>query len=264
MATAAVGEGAKIGPSERISTMTQVRGAIGLMRGGGWPLLALWVAQGVANTAVTVAAGQAVNPQSPAGTWGYMVYSVAIAVLGAVAATVAMRLMLEGPRRWLRLDRRFLECAAILAASTAASSAGSALITMNPQDAEADPGGFLLRTLLVLGGYLGFLYAWLKLTLWPIGRLMGRPEVTPPRSWRLMRKATRGLVLGYVIFGMPIGVVALVAMPAFNAAKAWTLGPSSIAMNFASAAFSIAVYGLAAAIYRIRVAAPASVADVFE
>lgn len=262
--TTAGGAGA---PGQRIGTAELVRGAVARMRQGGWPIFGLLLAFAATTTAVSVIAGPAVGLRSAADTQGYLAYTAAHGILGGLFAGLSMRLMLEGPRDWLRIDRSLLECSGWIAAVTIGVGAVGVLMGDSAQTmaaAEADPFGSLLRSLALLVGWIVGVYVLLKLTLWPVGLLMGRADLTPARSWRLMRGAGRGLVLGYVVFMIPLIPVLALAMPAFVADGAWRLGPSTVAMNLASAAFTLAGYAMVTVIYERRVDEPTTVADVFD
>ena len=259
--TTVAGEGG-FGLGDRIGTMTQVRGAIARMRAGGWPLAAVGLGLGSAYLTVALAfSALGVDTEGGALTPGYLVYSLVVAVAGGVGACLAYRLMLFGRAGWLRIDRGFLECVGILAVLSMAFTA----ITLSYTSFSGRQTGQGAALILLIGLILGFgaaVFLSLRLTLWPMGRLFGRAEMTPARSMQLMRKATRGLFLGLSLFGIPFAVVLFVATPAMTAGGIG-LNPATVAMQYATAAYMIAGYALSATLYDLRVGRPSTLADVF-
>jgi hypothetical protein len=204
------------------------------------------------NTATPLVAG------IPAGQLVLLVLTGAVSGLGAA---LALRLIIEGPRRLLRMDRRLLECAGLMAGMSLAFSV-SQLIYATAARGQA-PGVVAISAILFLIAYLGGVYGLLKLTLLPICRLTGRTDISLGASWRLMRKATRGLVLGYVVFMIPFGVVIAGNWGTLSTGAE----PTGLAQGIflaVGAAYAMTCYAMAATIYQLRVENPATVADVFD
>lgn len=252
-------------PNGRISTITQVKGAIELLRGGGWRLALVWLASGALYTGLLLGAVSTGGNVDNAFTTAAVVYNLGSALAGGVASALALRLMLSGHEGWLRLDRGLAEFVAISVALSAAITMLPPLYmtSLGPQAGDG-PASLALAGLGV--GFLGLLYVWLKLTLWPIGRLFGRRDMTPARSWRLMRKAGRGLVLGTALFSIPLFAVVAASMPMLIADQnaLGRFNVPTVALQFVTAALVLAAFGLSAVIYRLRVEAPANVAEVFD
>lgn len=264
-ATLAGGEGDRqaIARNERIGTMILVRGALARLRDAGWRAVVVWLVIAVAGLAVqwgAVRAGVAIAMPGP--TPGYLIYAALSAALSGLAAAWGVRLFIGRGVGWLKPDRRLFEGGGIMAALSLGFFVISWLYT-GPSQAGVSQG---LVVAGALGGFvLFFVFAFvsLRLTLWPIGRLMGRGEVTPARSWRLMRRATRGLILGYMLLALPAIVIAAALL---GGVMAVTGSPDirTAAIQLAAAAVGVAGYGLVATLYEIRVENPASVADVFD
>lgn len=254
------GEG--FAPTARIGTMVLVAGAIRRVRHAGRPLLLLWLAIAAVDWAITSGARSAGFDATGAGlSVGGVAGEIASLLVNGLGAAIGLRILLEGPARWAQLDRPLLECAGLLAAM----SAVFVLVTWayagpSPQTA---PGEAPMAAVAVSAGLLVALYMLVKLILWPIARLMRRPEVNAWRSWRLMRKATRGYVLAHGLLLIPLmvgygfvfanlGVEGVIASPVVAGA-----------FTFAMAGFSILSMAIDATLYNLRVESPATVADVF-
>jgi len=259
------GERRGIGPGQRIGTITVLKGAVARLRAAGWRAAVVWLAIGGAAYAVQIGfAALGVRPAAPQATGWYPAYALVSAMVGGAGVAWALRLLVQGRAAWLTFDRRFVECAGLLAALTLAFLAISAVYTgfataMGPASAAAGVAGLGVGI-----AYIAAAYVSLKLTLWPVGRLTGRTEVTAARSWRLMRKATRGLILGYLVLLIPLIVVAGAAMAPIVAAGGEARGLTLVVLQFGTAAFSLAAYAMTATIYTLRVENPATVADVFD
>jgi hypothetical protein len=259
--TAAAGEEA-VGLGARVSTATQLNGALARVRGGGWPLAAVWLGLGAAFTATTVVSGALGIDPTAITAPGYIVTVLAQALVGGTGAALALRLMISGRPGWLRVDAGLLASAGVIALLTAGFSLAF-IVPATLMGRETHPGQILLMAFGLLVGLAAATFAWLRLSLWPAGLLSGRRDVTPATSWRLMRKATRGLLLGYIVLGVPFGVLLAFANPVFVPGADGLTQAGTVAIQFATAAYQIACYGLVATIYELRVARPASLADVF-
>lgn len=256
-----------VGLRERIGTITLVKGSIARLRRAGLALLWLWLAAAAGGLVVTFAGGSlGVDPATPTLSAGYLAFAAANSLAAGVTGGLALRLLIAGPSVWLRLDRPLVEGVGILCAvSLALSLYGALFAALSNNAATGVPsGGGVLASLALLAGYFLLLFAWLRIPLWPAARLMGRNDIGPAQSWRLMKKATRGLVLGYALFAIPIAVVMGVFMQDYLAGDIGRLSPPMVIMQFAGVAFAIAAYGLVATIYTLRVETPATVAEVFD
>src|SRR5205823_1105234 len=63
-----------------------------------------------------------------------------------------------------------------------------------------------LAAVALIGG-LAILWGSLRLTLWPIGRLLGNEEMTAGRSWRFMRGAVLRYLMGIILLGAPVAML---------------------------------------------------------
>jgi hypothetical protein len=259
--TAMAGEG--LAPTARIGGITLVKGAVARMRQGGWRTLGLWL--GVAGVGWVIQAGaQAAGLQAnvPALSLASVANMLLTAASAGLGAALTLRLFVQGRAGWLKVDRGLLECAGLTAGMTLIFSVIPAVYAIATQG-WIDPGLMFGAATVVGLIYLVGAYAALKLTLWPICRLTGRTDVTVGRAWRLMRKAARGLILGYAIFIVPFLVVVAGSMGTLTRAGGQLAGMSLVVFEVMGAAYAVACYALGATLYRLRVEAPATVADLF-
>jgi len=258
------GEARGIGPRERISTMIVVRGAVARLRQGGWRLAVLWLAIfGASWGSESLPGLLGVAPTDGAPYWAYLAATMAV---GALLGGLATRLMLAGPAGWLRLDRGLGEYVAIsLLMAGALAAIGLVygdVVVRKATSAEAfDAPSVGWISLATLAAYVVGLFAWFRLTLWPVARLMGR-GMTPVRAWPLMRRATRGLALGYLIAGVPLvllfaGSFAANGQPGIESTPIW-------AVQLCISCWGVAAYAMIATVYTLRVENPATVAEVFD
>ncbi len=262
--TAGVADDARavIGRDARIGTIAIVSGAARRMWAGGWRTLALWVVIGGLGWAMQAGAKAAgVNITGAALEPGYLAYVLVSALVSGLGAALGLRLFVRGPADWLKLDRPVLLGAAAMAGATLAFvglSQVSLLFTRS-----SNPGTVATGSLVFMVLYLGAVFVALKLNLWPVGLVMGRRGFGPREAWRRMRKATRGLLLGYLIFMIPFAVVMAgnwAALAAGRSPQGWAQG----LFLMAAAVYGIAAYAMSATIYALRVENPATVADVFD
>lgn len=264
-ADVADGERLGIGINERIGTITLVKGAVGRMRRGGLHTLGVWAGIiGVGWAIETATASSAVvkgGAQVSGVTQAQLILMVLTAAMTGLGAAIALRLYVEGPRRLLTFDRGLLECAGLMGALTLVFSATQLVYTsaMRGQPPEV----VAASAILFMVAYLAGVYALLKLTLWPVCRLTGRTEVGLGAAWRLMRKATRGLLLGYLIFLLPFGVVIAGNWVTLSAGNE-PAGLAQMMFLAVGAAYGMACYAMTATIYTLRVENPATVGDVFD
>lgn len=262
--TAGVADDARtvIGRDARIGTIAIVSGAARRMWAGGWRTLALWVVigglgwamQAGAKAAGVTITGAALEP-------GYFAYLLVSAVVSGLGAALALCLFVRGPGDWLKLDRGVLLCVAAMAGVTLAFVGVSQISLLFAR--SSNPGTVMTGSLVFMVLYLGAVFVVLKLNLWPVGLAMGRKGFGPGEAWRRMRKATRGLLLGYLIYMIPFGVAMAGNWADFSAGRSpqgWAQG----LFLMLAAAYGIAGYAMSATIYALRVENPATVADVFD
>jgi hypothetical protein len=191
---------------------------------------------------------------------GFVAYELATGVLSAVAGALILRLFLEGRERWLRFDRRFLECVAILVLGTLASVAITVLTFARAGDAASVAaqrlGGSLVN--------LALLYVMAKLALWPVGRLVG-VAMTPARAWGLMRRTVRSLVLLYLMLGIVLAIPWFIGLAIFGLQSLQNPPPAFlVAASYVGGALTLVGQGVIVAIYRRRVGESRDFADVFD
>jgi len=264
MSVIAEGERVGVGRGERIGAMTILRGGLLRLRSGGWQVgLVTLVIFGLGWAGAPVQGMLGIEETSGPAYWAYL---AATMVLEGVLAALATRVLIDGPAGWLKLDRGLIEYVAIVCVLGAVLTAvGLGYSTMAArqyqQNGGVDPQAMLWFALATVAAYAVALYVWFRLSLWPLARLMGRREITPGRAWRLMLRATRGLLFAYALAAMPI---VLIYLGAFGA-SGW-VGIDDVPAwveYLCVAAWSVASYGMVATIYHLRVENPATVADVF-
>jgi hypothetical protein len=90
------------------------------------------------------------------------------------------------------------------------------LITgLSPPGAHASPAEvkvFLNEVVLLIASLTLAGVAMLRLTLWPIARLLGRRDISPERSWRLMRGTTGNFLFATVVLTAPLGILASIPL----------------------------------------------------
>jgi len=253
-------------PRERIGTITLIKGAIARVRAAGLPLLAFCLAYGAIQSVIQVGATQAgLKLATPSFTLGYLAYAAVSGAIAGFGSALGLRLLIRGREGWLKPDRGFYECAALL--GLMAFGILLLAVAMAPgasASAAADPGGLAARSFALSAVYLVGIYVGIKLTLWPIGRLTGHVEVTPARSWRLMRKATRGYILAHVVFGIPFMIVLFGGRAALGVQLTEVTPAASVLSAFAGVVFAIFSQAVTATLFHLRVEAPSSVAEVFD
>lgn len=262
-------DGRPTGVRERISTVTQLMGALGRMQAAAAPLALLILVSGAFNVGAPLAAkALGVALARPALEPRYLAYVIVVTAVGSLVGALAQRLLVRGPEGWLTLDRPLAYGVLVLVAiSSVFLGVGGiySLLVMQTTVGAISPAQALIPMLAMGVSYLVILWVAAKLSLWFIGLLMGRRGVTPAASWRLMRGATRGLVLGYVVFGVPVVVLsAVIVRTGFGVSLPGSLSLSGAALTYASVVYSVACSGLSATIYDLRVTQQANVADVFE
>jgi len=221
-----------------------------------WPLWIVWSLYGAGTVYWQAAAiGQGASPRR----LSYM----AISSFGAAVMTgAATRAFLGGATPWWRLDARQGRFIILAGASNFLLQTPYLIPTVDrAHQTAANAGGIILLGLGQLFAVLVLAWAFIRLSLWPIGQLAEGRLMTARRSWRQMHGAFWPY-LGAMILasGGPLIVTAsLVYQHQINGAQ-WAL--------FAQAPFA-ALAGLITAalgveIYRVRVTAPDTMADVFD
>ncbi|WP_156696807.1 hypothetical protein [Phenylobacterium sp. CCH12-B4] len=264
MAAVAVdGEARGMDPKARIGTITQLRGAGARVRAAGWRVLVVWLGLAVGGQVVRQGFDLAgVDAAAAQATPGYLAYALAASAISGLGAAWAMRLMSE-PARWLRFDRSLLEGAGITAGMVLCLMVLGALNVLAVQSI-AEPGLMAVVGLSVALLALVLVWVGIRLTLWPMARVAGRTDITPAISWRLMRRATRGMLLGYAVLLIPLIVLLVPLMVEAATAGVAPSRESLLASEAASSLFTVLAYGLVATVYTLRVEKPAKVADVFD
>jgi len=214
-----------------------------------WPL---WGALTVVN-ALSAAAAFAPERDGAAAAlqtaMGELPWFVASGLTAGVTTGLAIRVLLGREKPW-RPDGPLL---AYAGAVTLLGVAGSvvAAIVQAPHAAGPDAQVTFMTT---AGGAvvaaLALLWVALRLTIWPVGRLVGYDEMSPGRSWRLMRGAVLRSVLAAALLSAPVFIANLVVVMLTQPAGPVTARVSAAPLASLMALLAAAV---AAEIYRARV-----------
>lgn len=267
MTAGVLGESARGAPAGRISAATQVRDAVARI-GAAWRplgvLLAVLIAaqMGFYELDVKLAG---FNRAGAGFTLSQVGAIIARTLTVNLVTTVMLRVLLEGAGAWRRVDGRFWGAVALFwLADGLLTASGYAW-------GEVQRSAILQRQLwiwpLTAAIYLVAYCGLARLTLWPVGALMGREDVTAARSWRLMRRATRGYLLAHLVVVIPMVVanVGWVAWSVTNDPQAPTpLHAIQQGQKALAAVMGLWSAALIATIYQLRVENPATVADVFD
>lgn len=224
---------------------------------------ALWLVGGGAVVAAQVA-GEASGVLLPAaaGTPANLAANAGLAVIAGLSGALALRLAIAGPQGWLKVDGRLAQCAGLLALATAAFTAVN-LVAIAGLRAGAPSEVGLSYAVVGVAGFATFIFVFSKLLLWPIGRLTGRPELTPARSWVLMRGALRAWLLANLLALLPLGAVVVGNIMAFGPQMADSTAGIALTM-LANQAWMLAGQVMSAVICARRADATADVAAVFD
>ena len=238
------------GRGERIGAMTIVRGALARLQAQPFGGLALWwVLASAALVGVDQGARLAgVDPAGDRPSDGDAYYLIARALVEGLSSALGLRLVLQG-RFWL--DRGLVVSAAILTAMGLA--AGLAIGSPYVKGLSSPAQGAL--------GLIVF-YLTLKLTLWPLGPLTGRGDLSLARAWSAMHGATMGMTLAFVLAMVPLFAVGMLYLQ-LDAAELDSL-PTAIFDAVTVQALTLFTLAMSATVYALRVEAPATVADVFD
>jgi len=249
MAAGAGGGRPGFGRGGRIGAMAILEGALARMRARPAVLGIWWVAASVAIIAVEQGARLAgVDPVGDAPGAADAGYRIARALVEGVSSAVAFRLILQG-RLWV--DRGFGVSAAILTAIALVAGFGVASPYVGGLSGPAQ------GAVVMIVFYLG-----LKLTLWPLGPLMGRADLTLARAWSAMHGATLGLALASMLAMIPLVAVGMLYV-GMDVAELDSL-PVAILNAVTIQAFTLVALAMSATVYTLRVEDPATVADVFD
>ncbi|MDZ4373217.1 MAG: hypothetical protein U1C74_17585 [Phenylobacterium sp.] len=242
-----------LGSGDRIGTVLIIRETLALLGGTAAPMALLWLAGGSALGGLEVAM---VWLGFETASIGFdkigLSYTAVSSILTGLFSAVGVRLLLRGSGGWGRLDRHVV--AAVCVYAGVAFLYGLWTLALAEMFARP-PRPFLGVALAIL--LIATLYVTVKLVLWPVALIAARLEVRAFRSWRLMRKATRGYVLAHVIFLAPFA--GLLFLPGVG--EGLLLPPG--VLEAASLGYAILSLAATVVVYQIRVEWPAGVADVF-
>jgi|GEM_PF-2569515 len=211
-----------------------------------WPL---WSA-----LTLVFALGAAVLASQPAPSGELQLGTLATAALSSLGAGlvtgIAMRAFLDRDKPW-RPDLGLAAYAAIitvLGTGPAALAALAPALTPNAAHAAALNGLGAVSGGLVAG--LVLLWASLRLTLWAIGRLVCDEDMSPGRSWKLMRGAVLSFALAVMLLGAPVFILDLVVTLLTQSQGQFI---SRLAATPLASLLALLAAAVAAEVYRMRV-----------
>ncbi len=183
-------------------------------------------------------------------TSGVLASSAGSSLAAGLVTGVAVRTFLYRQGAW-KPDLGLMAYAAIIALL---GTVPAALVTVAIAQVHAGGQVSLMGDAGMTAGGLAFgllvLWAALRLTLWPISALVGDCEMSPGKSWQLMRGAVLRYVLAVILLSAPVFILQLVVVMLMQP-QGQMLG------QLAAAPFNSLMALLAAAvgaeIYRLRV-----------
>ncbi|HEY8572169.1 hypothetical protein [Phenylobacterium sp.] len=232
-----------------LSGPKQAGRALKLIKAHWAPVLVIWLLITAASAGAYWMMNTYDTVTAPAFSPAYLATTFVGALLGGLLSGAIIRILLDKP---LGVDAGFLTFVLIMTLATFVPSVAAKLLMGTPADA-ADPAaamGAAWRSLVMMIGYLVWIYVALKLILWPIGVLVGDAQVTPGKSWKLMQRAFWGYILGAILLaGVPFVILMVFGI---QAATSGRVGETPmIAAPFAGL-MAVATAALAAALYRLR------------
>jgi hypothetical protein len=215
--------------------------------GGVWPL---WSALTLVYAVVAAAVEVTAPPVAGGLQFGLLAIPAIESLAAGLVTGVATRIFLSREGAW-KPDLGLAAYAGIVT-FVGAGPAALASMAQTPTLAEA-PGALQSYMAFAAAGLvLGLVILWtgLRLTLWPIGKLVGDADMTPGRSWKLMQGAVLRYVLAVVLLGAPLFIleliVAMLTKPEGRLISQIAVAPLTSLMALLAAA-------VAAEIYRTRV-----------
>jgi hypothetical protein len=257
--------------SRRLDDARQGPAMVAALRlAGAGPVSAIlaWVVLAVAAVGLRLAAEPLGLPTDTEQAYspGFWIYEAAGDAMVAVAAGVALHAMLLGRAPDLRRPGVLAFMGLMFAMELFWSGAYVLLFEGIMRAGDPDPtigsAAAKLVSWAAVAGFPGFFFA--RLLLWPIGLLIGEPDLTPRRSWARMRGWTVGYIGAWLGLFMGIAVVALgpdLMIERFAGRSETTAAHvANIVMNVILAA---ALTALSAVAYERR-ASSKRLADVFD
>lgn len=253
-----------------LSGPKQAGTALKLARAHLVPMLAIWVAMSL------VAAGQTYLIRSldilsaPLLSSRYLGFTLIGALVNAVFSAVTYRVLLG--RRPLGLEGSALAGLGVLVLVGLVPALLLKLAVGVPSGDTSDTQAMMATGLRSLGAFAVILvlaFVWLKLLLWPIGLVVGDPEVTAGVSWKLTHRAYWGYIIGAVLLAaIPYIIVLVITLGARAAGGATSAASAAANVPLTVAPFSallaIAFNAVAAALFHLRRGPEGDPAGVFD
>lgn len=192
---------------------------------------------------------------------GFLTYSVIDSLWSALASGVALHAYLTG-RGPARLGVGYFSFVGLITATELLWLCLFFFGMPRPPPDNPDPAlagrAALMLLILVLGGI-----SCIRLLLWPIGRLLGRPPSTPRASWQAMRGMLGTYIGASILVALPFFMLVMVVGGAATAAGGHTL-ISTFLLRVVDVGMTAAATALSAEVWRRRVGDPkARLAEVF-
>lgn len=175
-------------------------------------------------------------------------YDLVVSFAPGLAAGLAIRAMLGGRSRWT-IDGPFLVFLGLYGMSTLATLLVGDLFELTSRWIAPLPA--LALTLAGVVVMFVVLWAYARLILWPVGRLMGDEAFSAARSWRLMRGAVGAYILGLIlVVAAPAILGAIIYSPYRHDGALWRIVVTAPVQGLAGLLSS----ALTAVLYRRRTA----------
>jgi hypothetical protein len=212
--------------------------------GSVWPL---WSVLTLVN-AIAAAAGEG------AGGLGQLPGLIGSVVAAALVSGVAIRLLLgRGLAAW-KPDPGLVVYSGVVAL-LGAGPAVLALVAQPPVQNASQAALSSYTTTAALAAVAGLAIFWVgaRLSLWPIGRLLGTAEMTPGRSWRLMRGVVLRYAMATILLAAPV-IILDIMVSMLTKAQGHLIG--QIAATPLTSLVTLLAAAVAAEVYRSRAIIP--------
>ncbi len=173
-------------------------------------------------------------------------------VLPATVSGLAIRMYLGRGREAWRLDGAFWRYVGVITLLSLAPVMLTVWVSaLWAGGAPTLTTAFLSEAVLALAAFVLLLWATLRLLLWPVGRLMGEADMSPERSWSLMRGGVVGYFGASVLLTAPMFMLSMI--PAVMTLHGDRAQGELLAAPLGSA-MTLVFAAVAAEIYRLRLA----------
>lgn len=249
--------------AEAIGIVDLLADAVGRLRDAWWVAL-LAIAAGLgAGEAIATLLPMDMRPGVVQFTPAYFARVILGALTTNLSMALALQYLLDPKAARPRLGRRYIACVLVLTLFELAKL--PLMVAINPAyAAPSGPTAIAMRGAFVGAANAVVAFVALKFCLWPVGQLTGRRDMTPGRSWALMRGATLSSVV--ILAGLAMLPATLQALAVWiptqeNAQAVW--GYLQWVQWVWREVVAMVALAISAAIYARRLDDRRAVADVF-